>query len=269
MNNFFKITGYTITDQMRHKSFYVLLGISILFVLMIRGCYSGDYSVNGKNVDNVTLAWHASKIIFQVISYGMFLMAAMLSMKIFSRDQEDGSMVLFLSRPVLRWQYVSGRIAGTWILCLAFMFILHLTIFLTVWAKTGGIIPDYLTASLVSSTNLLFIIVCVSLFSLYMPDFISAIFTIGLIFIGFVSDGGFKILSSEMAKLALTDPSNSAPALWRVLYPKVFMVQAYAGSIISKSEFVGMGPVNPLLNLSGYILVLMVVTLICFNRKEI
>jgi ABC-type transport system involved in multi-copper enzyme maturation permease subunit len=269
MNNLLKIIGYTILDQMRHKSFYVLLGISIFFVLMIRGCYSGEYVVNGNAVDNVTLAWYASKIIFQGISCGMFFMVAMLSMKIFTRDFEDGSMVLFLSRSVLRWQYVSGRIAGTWILCLAFMFILHLTIFLTVWAKTGGAIPGYLTASLICSINLLFIIICVCLLSLFLPDFISAFSTIGLIFIGFVSEGGYQILSSDMAKAALSNSLNSAPALWRVIYPKVFMVQAYAGSIISKSEFTGMGIVHPVLNLSGYILVLMTLTLICFNKKEI
>ncbi len=164
-------------DQMRHKSFYVLLGLSILFVLTIRGCYDGGYTVNGKMVDNATVAWHVSKIVFHLISSGMFLMASMLSMKIFSRDHEDGSVVLFLSRSVFRWQYVLGRVTGTWVLCLVFMFILHLTIFLTVWAKTGTIISGYLTASLVCSINLLFVIACVCFLSLFMPDFISAFFT--------------------------------------------------------------------------------------------
>jgi len=155
MNNVIKITVYTIRDQMRHKSFYVLLGLSILFILSIRACYDGGYTVNGKMVDNVTVAWHVSKIVFHLIAAGMFLMVSMLSMKIFSRDHEDGSVVLFLSRSVFRWQYVLGRVTGTWTLCLVFMFILHLTIFLTVWAKTGTFISGYLTASLVCSINLL------------------------------------------------------------------------------------------------------------------
>ena len=136
-------------DQMRHKSVYVLLGISILFILTLRGCYDGGVMVNGIIVPDATVAWHVSKIMFHLIAAGMFLMVAMLSMKIFSRDHEDGSVVLFLSRSVSRWQYVLGRVAGTWALCLVFMFILHLTIFLTVWAKTGTTISGYLTASLV------------------------------------------------------------------------------------------------------------------------
>ncbi len=260
---------YTMRDQMRPKSFYVLLGLSILFVLTIRACYDGGYTVNGKMVDNATVAWHVSKIVFHLISAGMFLMAAMLSMKIFSRDHTDGSIVLFLSRSVFRWQYVLGRVTGTWALCLVFMFILHLTIFLTVWAKTGTIISGYLTASLVCSINLLFVIACVCFLSLFMPDFISAIFTMGVLFVGFISDGGYQIFNSDIVRSAVPSSINLGPAVWRVLYPKVFMVQAYADAIISKSEFHNMGPFHPLLNLSFFILLIMTLMLSCFNRKEL
>lgn len=260
---------YTLRDQMRHKNFYVLLGLSILFVLTIRGCYDGGYTVNGKMVDNATVAWHVSKIVFHLISSGMFLMVSMLSMKIFSRDREDGSVVLFLCRPVFRWQYVLGRVTGTWALGLVFMLILHLTIFLTVWAKTGTIISGYLTASLACSINLLFVIACVCFLSLFMPDFISAVFTMGVLFVGFISDGGYQIFNSDIVKSAVPSSNNLGPAVWRVLYPKVFMVQAYADAIISKSEFHNMGPIHPLLNLSFFILLIMTLMLSCFNRKEL
>ena len=256
-------------DQMRHKSFYVLLGLSILFILMIRGCYDGGYTVNGKMVDNATVAWHVSKIVFHLISAGMFLLVSMLSMKIFSRDHEDGNVVLFLSRSVFRWQYVLGRVTGTWVLCLVFMFILHLTIFLTVRAKTGTVISGYLTASLVCSINLLFVIACVCFLSLFMPDFISAFFTVGILFVGFISDGGYQIINSDIVRSAVPSSINLGPAVWRVLYPKVFTLQAYADSIISKSEFHNMGPIHPLLNLSLYILLIMMLMLGFYNRKEI
>ena len=256
-------------DQMRHKSFYVLLGLSILFILTIRGCYDGGYTVNGKMVDSAVVAWHVSKIAFHLIAAGMFLMVSMLSMKIFSRDREDGSMVLFLGRSVFRWQYILGRVTGTWVLCLVFMFILHLTIFLTVWAKSGTVISGYLAASLVCSINLLFVIACVCFLSLFMPDFISAFFTMGILFVGFISDGGYQIISSDIVSSAFPSSSIGEPALWRILYPKVFMLQAYADTIISKSEFHNMGPFHPLLNISIFILLIFILMLAFFNRKEI
>lgn len=269
MNRFIKITGYTIRDQMRHKSFFVLLGLSILFVLMIRGCYSGQFVVNGQQLNNVMVAWHVSKIVFQVIASGTFLIVILLSMKIFSRDHEDGSQVLFLSRPVFRRQYILGRITGTWLLSLIFMFILHATIFLTVWIKTGAIIPGYLTASLVCSINLLFIVVSVCFLSLFLPDFISAVFTVGILFVGYISDGGYQILNSGIFKSAVPSVPASSPAMWRVFYPKVYMVQAYADSIISQSSFNNMGPVHPMLNASFFIIVITTLMLVVFNRKEV
>ena len=118
MDNFVKIARYTILDQLRHKSFFVLMGIALLFIMMVRGCYDGNYTVNGQNIDAVSAAWHASLIVFHVITFGMMFMASLLAMKIISRDQQDGSMVLFLSHSVHRWHYLFGRIAGIWILSL-------------------------------------------------------------------------------------------------------------------------------------------------------
>lgn len=256
-------------DQMRHKSFYVLLALSILFILTLRGCYDDGYTVNGKMVDSATVAWHVSKIAFHLIAAGMFLMVSMLSMKIFSRDREDGSTVLFLARSVFRWQYILGRVTGTWALCLVFMFILHLTIFLTVWAKSGTVISGYLTASLVCSINLLFVIACVCFLSLFMPDFISAFLTMGILFVGFISDGGYQIINSDLASSVFPSSTNGGPALWRVLYPKVFMLQAFADTIISKNEFHNMGPFHPLLNISLFIFLILILMLVFFNREEI
>lgn len=270
MNNFIKITGYTILDQIRSKSFYLLLGISILSVMMLRGCYGTHASVNGRQVDGVNLAWEVSKIAFQVISAGMFLMVAMLSMKLFSRDLEDGSTVLFLSRPVVRRDYVLGRVMGTWLLSICFMLVLHGTIFFTVWSKTGGVTPEFMIASLVCSINLLFVILCVSLLSLYLPDFISALFTLGILFIGFISDGGHLLMTSVMAKAVTSETTAVAHLpLWRIIYPKLFMVQSYAGTIISHKEFTNIGPIHPLLNVFLFVVLLGAVLVVCFDKKEI
>ncbi len=269
MNNINKIIFYTIKDLMRQKSFYVLLGISIFFVLLIRGCYRADFSLNGEALDNVALAWHTSLVAFHLIVYGMFLMAAMLAMNIFSRDREDGSTVLFLSRPVARWQYVLGRICGTWILCSGFMIILHFTIFIITWLKTGGIIPGYFIASLICSINLLWVVILVSLLSLYMPDFIAAITVLGIVGLGFISDSIFLAMQSEVVQSALSGKPQADPALWRIFFPKISMLQHYAVSFITNSEFHSMGPIHPLMNLFLYLFFFAVLLVVCFNRKEI
>jgi len=269
MKPFVKIVQYTIVDQMRHKSFYVLLAISIGFIFLIRGCYSGNYTINGRQVDNIASAWIASRIVFQVIIMGMLLMVSMVSMKIFTRDQNDGSVHLFLSRPVDRWEYVLGRIIGIWLFFLFFMVVLHFTICLIVWFNTHEMMIGYVLASLVCSVNLLFMISAVCLFSLFLPDVISAMFAVGLVCLGFISDGGYKLFSVGVVKALVPGIANTEPALWRVFFPKLFMVQAYGDSIICQNVFTGIGPVHPLLNVFGFIVLLLILTLFVFHKKEI
>ncbi|WP_300463165.1 ABC transporter permease subunit [Desulfobacula sp.] len=251
---------------MRAKSFYLLIALSIGLLFLMRGCYSADYVINGQPVESI---WHVSRVIFQVIVMGMLLMVSMISMRIFTRDQNDGSVQMFLSRPVNRREYVLGRIIGTWLISSGFMLLLHLTMVLMVWSHTGDINLGYIGASIVCSVNLLFIVAAVCLFSLFMPDFISALFAIGLLCAGFVSDGGYRLLNSEMIAILIPSISGSSPATWRVFYPKLFMVQAYADALISQNDFVTLGPVHPLINVLAYIVLLISLTVLVFNKKSI
>jgi len=152
---------------------------------------------------------------------------------------------------------------------MVFMFILHGTIFLTVWVKTGATIPGYLTASLVCSINLLFIAVLVCFLSLYLPDFISAVFSVGILLVGYISDGGHQILTSDIIRTAVPEAAAAPPALWRILYPKVYMVQVYADAIIGQSRFNNMGPLHPILNVSFFIFLITALMLVVFNKKEV
>ncbi len=131
---FVKIAQYTITDQLRVKSFYLLIAMSIVLLFLMRGCYSSEYVINGQPVVGV---WYISRLIFQVIVMGMLLMVSLISMRVFSRDRNDGSLHMFLSRPVKRWEYVLGRIMGTWLLTSGVMFVLHLTLIFIVSFHTG------------------------------------------------------------------------------------------------------------------------------------
>ncbi len=265
MKMFIKIALFTIMDQVRAKSFYFFMAISIGFLFLTRGCYSSDYVINGQQLEGI---WYVTRVIFQAIIMGMLLMVSMISMRIFTKDQSDGSLVMFLSRPVKRWEYVLGRLSGTWLLASAMMLVLHLTLFTIIWSHTGIANFGYITGSIVCSINLLFMIAAVCLFSLFMPDFMAALLAIGLLCTGFVSDGGHRLFSSDFAAAVAPTVAETSPALWRVLFPKLFMVQAYADSLISQNDFMIMGPVHPLINTIGYTVILICLTLFAFNRKS-
>lgn len=263
---FIKIAQYTIVDQMKAKSFYILLAVSMGLLFFMRGCYSTDYMINGQQAGGI---WDVSRLIFQVIVMGMLLMVSMLSMRIFTRDQNDGSIQMFLSRPVKRWEYVLGRLFGTWALASGFMLVLHSTVFLIVWFQSGNLNLGYIAASIICSVNLLFIVAAICLFSLLMPGFISVLLALGLLCTGFVSDGGYRLLNSELFAAVTSSGTQPPPALWRIFYPKLFMVQAYADTLISQSEFMNLGPVHPIINVLGFTLLLIALTLLVFNKKSV
>jgi ABC-type transport system involved in multi-copper enzyme maturation permease subunit len=198
----------------------------------------------------------------------MILFAVLFSMRIFSGDKDDGSLVMFLTRPVARWEYAVGRVAGIWALASLFMATLHAAIFFIAWYKTGGIIPGYLTASMICTVNLLFAVTGVCLLTLFVPDVFAAVAIVAIAVTGYVSDGLYLAMQSEMVRSALSNAVDS-PAMWRVVFPKLGMVQHGAVALIgANGPAVWFGPVHPVVNVLGYAAVMGIVLVLYINRKE-
>ena len=66
-----RIVKYTLTDEVRQKSFVIMFVICAMFVFLIRGCYQGNYMVNGQLLDAGTVVRAVSKVTFHVIAAGV------------------------------------------------------------------------------------------------------------------------------------------------------------------------------------------------------
>ena len=107
-----KIAKYTLIDEVQQRSFVVMFVFCALCVFLVRGCYQGNYVVNGHSLDAGTIVRTLSKATFHVIGAGVMVIAALLSMRIFRRDRNEGMQSCILSKPIARWQYVMGKILG-------------------------------------------------------------------------------------------------------------------------------------------------------------
>jgi ABC-type transport system involved in multi-copper enzyme maturation permease subunit len=267
MRNFWKLLKFTVIDLVHQKSFFILLAVSILFVLLLRGCYKQDYTVNGQHISSVTVAWNASIVAFHIISSAALLVAMLLSLGAFRRDKDDGSLLYILSRPVTRTQYLLAKIAGLWAVSFLFMFALHLTILIIAYSNSGGFIPGYALASLVCSLNVLFMVVAISLLSLVLPEFAAALVSIGIVAVGFISDSFFQAAKSDLLKSALQ--SMAPPTLWRIAWPKIASLQYYAVSLIDNGNVHVMGAIHPLVNVALWIAALGSIFIWRFRREEL
>jgi ABC-type transport system involved in multi-copper enzyme maturation permease subunit len=270
-----KITKYTLIDEVRHKSFVIMFVICAICVFLIRGCYQGNYMVNGQALDAGTVVRALSKVTFHIIGAGVMVIAALLSMRIFRRDRNEGMQSCVLSKPIARWQYVMGKIIGLWVLSVLFMFILHSIVFLITSINLKVFMPEYLVASLLCSVNLLFVVIAVLLLSLLMPDIVAFLCVLGIGIVSFVADGIAAASHSQMAQ-AMIQQSGSRPesdlTWWKVVYylwPKLFGVQQLASTLIERESFHGFDSIYPLINVLLYCLILGALLFKRFRTEDI
>ena len=270
-----RIAKYTLIDEVQQRSFVVMFVICAICVFLVRGCYHGNYMVNGQALDAGTIVRTLSKAIFHVISSGVMVITALLSMRIFRRDRNEGTQSCILSKPIDRWQYVMGKLLGLWVLSALFMFILHSIVFLITSITLKVFLPGYLAASLLCTINLLFVVIAVLLLSLLMPDIVAFLCVLGVGIVGFVADGIAAASHSQIVQAIVQQPAcqpQSDLTWWKVVYvlwPKLLGVQQLAASLIESDASHGLGPIYPLINILAYCLILGVVLFKRFRAEDI
>jgi ABC-2 type transport system permease protein len=270
-----RITKYTFIDEVQQRSFVIMFIVCAFCVFLIRGCYQGNYMVNGQSLDAGTIVRTLSKVTFHIIGAGVMVIAALLSMRIFRRDRNEGMQSCVLSKPIARWQYVMGKIIGIWVLSVLFMFILHSIVFLITSINLKVFMPGYLIASLLCSINLLFVVIAVLLLSLLMPDIVAFLCVLGVGIVGFMADGIAAASHSQVAQ-AIVQQSGASPksdlTWWEVVYflwPKLLGVQQLASSLIEGESFHGFGRLYPLINVLVYCLILGALLFKRFRSEDI
>jgi ABC-type transport system involved in multi-copper enzyme maturation permease subunit len=270
-----RITKYTLIDEVQQRSFVIMFVFCAICVFLVRGCYQGNYVVNGQPLDAATIDRMLSKVTFHVIGAGVMVIAALLSMRIFRRDRNEGMQSCILSKPIARWQYVMGKIVGLWVLSVLFMFILHSIVFLITSINLKVFMPEYLVASLLCSINLLFVVIAVLLLSLLMSDIIAFLCVLGVGIVGFVADGIASASHSQIAQAIVQQPGTGQQSditWWKVVYvlwPKLLGVQQLASSLIESESSYGFGPIYPLINILLYCLILGALLFKRFRNEDI
>ncbi len=271
LRNLLLCTWYTILDELHHKSFYILTVIAIGFTWLLRGCFSGNYTVNGEQIDKVTVGWHASLIGFNIIAFGGILMAILLSMRALLRDREDGALVMIMSKPVKRIEYLISKIFGLWVLSYGLIFILHTSVYIIMLLNTGGGIVWFFPASLLLSINILVIICIVMLLTLFVPDVVAALIGIVIAVGSLIIDSVYTASQTELAKNIMQQVGTPQQQAWWgwIVWPKIAALQYFATSLIKQSDYYVLGPLHPVVNISIYILACFALTVVVFNKRDI
>lgn len=109
---------------------------------------------------------------------------------------------------------------------------------------------------------------CLKFFFLFMPGFQAATLSLVIIVVGFILYGGQQLLNSQLVKAPFSGADTDA-AWWRLLYPKLYILQNYAVTVINGDEFHSFGPVHPLVNVILYCAALLFLLRFIFTRRDV
>lgn len=267
------ISKYTLTDEVRQKSFIVMFILCALAILLVRGCYSGSFMVNGRALDVENVIRVVSKVIFHLIAAGSAILAALLTMRVLKRDRDEGMLACILSKPITRKQYVTGKILGLWVLSISFMFVLHFIVFVLASFNLREVMAEFLVASLLCWLNLLFVVLAVLLISLVTSDIMAFLAVMGIGIVSFVLDGIFAISRSSMGQAMMQQSGSSSDVgVWKVIYyvwPKLSGVQQFASSLIGREEPVGFVSLYSVANVLIYVLILGALLFWRFQNEDV
>jgi ABC-type transport system involved in multi-copper enzyme maturation permease subunit len=266
------LAWWTILDEFRQRSVVIFFAACAAFMFVMRGCYQASYVVNGEALDAATIVSHAT---FHVVAAGVMMLAALMAMRIFKRERDDGTQAYLLSRPIARSHYLAGKVAGLWLGSAASMLALHGVLCLMTFLNAHVVSPGYLTASLLCSVNLLLVALAVMALSLWIPDFLAFLAIVGVGVVSFIGHGVEAAAQHPMVQSALQQSgaqgAHGLPwwkAAW-ILWPKLGGLQVAASSLIGSESFSAGALVNPLVNVVVYCGVLGALCYVGFSREEI
>ncbi len=266
------LAWWTILDEFRQRGVVIFFAACAAFLFVIRGCYQGSYVVNGEALDAATIVSQAT---FHGIAAGVLMFAALLAMRIFKRERDDGTQAYLLARPIARWHYLAGKVAGVWLGSAASMLALHGVLWLLTVLNAHEVSPGYLVASLLCAVNLLLVVLAVMGLSLWIPDFLAFLAILGVGVVSFIGHGVEAAAQNPMVQSALQQSGAQGAhgfSWWKVawiLWPKLGGLQVAASSLIGSDSFLAGALVNPLVNVAVYCCALGALCYLGFSREEI
>jgi ABC-type transport system involved in multi-copper enzyme maturation permease subunit len=263
------ISGNTIKEGLRNKLFYILLGVAVLFLLLVRGCMSGSMAINSEQLGPKQIADFGFILGFHVIIFWGLALAGLLSMGALPGDIESGIITVFISKPISRFQYLMGKFIGVSAVVLLNVAILGVGFFFLAFLRTGVWEFKFFISLGVFALNIFMLISFVFLVSLATARIIAMVLGI----VAYIFSVGIDIVF-YFDKIRMVFENSSSKFLFVILkvfyfvFPQWGSTQFYAASFVS--EIFGNSVMSfwPVIHTLVYIMLFWLVMVLFFRRKE-
>jgi len=245
------------------KVVYLVFIMSVLFILLGKSCSPGKITGNDVFFDAQARQSLAMKVAFNGIVLWSMMFCGLVAANIVSRELEDGSAIITLSRPLSRLSFMLGKVLSVLVISVVNLFLLGGIFFVLFYIEVGHINFNIFLSFFFVILNLIMYTLLIVLLTLFMPRFITPL--IGL-FIYLTSC--WAALPFYYTKLNLLwIPSDTVINLHRYL-PRFGDLQFIcAGFIDSLACFNELAV--PLFSILFYCVVLWFLIMVVFKRRQI
>jgi ABC-type transport system involved in multi-copper enzyme maturation permease subunit len=253
----------SIKESFRNKVLYFIFVIALLFIVLGKGCNPGRLTGAGLLITAESTQKVAMTMAFHFIVFWSMTLCGLLSTGALSRELENGTLIMVLSRPVKRSVLIAGKLLSTLSIALFNLFVLGGIFFLLFYTEVGILNFRIFISFALMTFNLLMVSLMGFLLPLFLPRLIASM--IG--FLVYLTSIWLEIPYYFDKVRTVWEPSSTMDRL-HTLFPKIGALQFIGGTLISSVPsmqqcLVAMG------NVLLYSIVCWCIILILFARKQL
>lgn len=257
------IAKISFMECIRYRVIYFIFIMAVLFILVGKGCNPGTVKGNDLFFDQQTRQKMAMGVAFHGIVFWTMMLCGLVSAGALSRELEDGTAVMSLSRPVHRSSFIAGKLLSILMLSTLNLFLLGGIFFVLFYIEVGMINLRIFGSFALMILNLLMYALMGLLFSLFIPRLVIPL----VCFVIYITSI-WSSLPRYFEKIKIVwEPSETVEVIHASL-PRLGDLQFIGSAFISENPELSI-LIVPLCSTVLYCAVLWSLIVFVFNKKQI
>jgi ABC-type transport system involved in multi-copper enzyme maturation permease subunit len=262
MRTVLAIARLEIKESLRTKIIYVIFALTLLFILLGRGCNAGQVTVTGTLLSPETRQNLSVSIAFHMIAFWNMVLCGLIASGVLPKELEEKKLIMVLSRPIKRSSFLFGKLLAVVFIASVSLFFFE-SIFAFLYSDAGYVNLKVIPGVFLLLTNLISIAIISFISSLFIPRILAPL--IGMLI--YAISIGIEIPFYFDKIRTLWQPSDALQTI-HDLFPRLGGVQFLCGSFVNSLPSLA-ECLMPVGNVILYSAILWLFVILIFERKQI
>jgi ABC-type transport system involved in multi-copper enzyme maturation permease subunit len=230
MRSVWAIACLEVKESLRSRIIYVIGALTVLFILLGRGCNAGNTTVNATVLSDEVRQNLSVAMAFHMISFWSVVLCALIASGILPKEFEEKKMIMVLCRPVKRSSFLTGKLLAVMLIS-SISFVLFLILFFSFfYINSGQVNLSIFPGALLLLINLFSVAVISFFSSLFLPRMLAPLTGLLIYIISIIVEIPFYF---DKVKMFWTP--SAALQTFHQLFPRLGAVQLLCGSFVTAS----------------------------------